>query len=120
MISCFVIHFLQFSLGFRVIILSIIDRGAGSVAVRALPAFHTTFSTSGIFEIILLVSRSISKALFSETSGRVTGIYMILPSSRGGINSLHIFKNIQNDIKNTIKVIQSTVFLNLSEKSKRG
>jgi hypothetical protein len=111
MISLLVIHSLHSDFGFKVIIDSNIANGAGSVAVRALQAFHTTFTTSGISDIILFDSISKSLALLSLTSGTVIGIYMIDHSSSGGINSEPILVNNQNQITNNIQLIHNTVFL---------
>jgi hypothetical protein len=94
-----------------VIIVSNIASGAGSVAVFALPAFQTTFSTSGISEIILFDSMSSSLALFSLTSGKVIGIYIRLPSSKGGINSEPIRVNNPTHVNNKIHAIIRAVFL---------
>jgi hypothetical protein len=85
-----VIPSLRSSFGFNVIIVSIIAKGAGSVAVSALPALPTTVATSGNSHIILFVCSNISKAFSSETSGIVMGIYMIDHSSSGGMNSVPI------------------------------
>jgi len=114
MISLLVIHSLHSDFGFKVIIVSSIASGAGSVAVRALHAFHTTFSTSGTSDIILFDSISKSLALLSLTSGTVIGIYIIDHSSSGGINSEPIFENNQNQITRSIQLIPRTVFLFLN------
>jgi hypothetical protein len=114
MISLLVIHSLHSDFGFKVIILSNIAKGAGSVAVKALHAFQTTFTTSGTSAIILLDSISKSLALLSLTSGTVIGIYIMLHSSSGGINSEPIFVNNQNQITSSIPLIQRTTFLFLS------
>jgi hypothetical protein len=90
---------------------SSIASGAGSVAVLALHAFQTTFSTSGISEIILFDSISKSLALLSLTSGKVIGIYIILHSSRGGINSEPIRVNNQIHRIKSIHDIANATFL---------
>lgn len=99
---------------------SSIASGAGSVAVRALQAFPTTFSTSGISDMILFVSMSKSLALLSLTSGTVIGIYMILPSSRGGMNSLPIRVNKIHHTASITSEITSDAFLNFKAANKTG
>jgi hypothetical protein len=106
-----VIHSLHSDFGLRVIIVSSIANGAGSVAVKALQAFHTTFSTSYRLDIILFVSISRSLALLSLTLGTVIGIYIILPSSSGGINSEPILVNNHNHRIKSTQLIARTVFL---------
>ena len=83
----------HWSSGLRLMIVSNISKGAGSVAVRALPALPKTESTSGKSFIILSWVWSISAALVTETPGRVTGMYMSVPSFSGGMNSLPIFES---------------------------
>ena len=62
------------SSGFKLITVSIISVGAGSVAVEARPALPQTDSTSGKDLMILSwVCRS-SAALVTEMPGNVTGI----------------------------------------------
>ena len=62
------------SMGFRFITVSNISKGAGSVAVSALPASPKTLSTSGKLLIILSCVWSISAAFVTETPGSVTGM----------------------------------------------
>ena len=73
--------------GFSIIIVSTILIGELSVAVLALPAFPKTSSTSGTDFIILSCTCKILFTSELETSGKVTGIKRIEPSSNGGINS---------------------------------
>ena len=77
-------------LGFRLMVVSIIDRGAGSVAVSARPILPNTCATSGKVIRILSVCCNNSLALVIEMPGNVLGIYRISPSSKGGMNSLPI------------------------------
>ena len=73
--------------GFRTMTVSIIESGAGSVAVSARPAFPNTVLTSGNF----LSARSwVSTRVFAssmEIPGTVIGMKRMEPSSRGGMNS---------------------------------
>ena len=64
----------HWSCGFRVMVVSIIDRGAGSVAVSARPTLPKTFSTSGKVRMMRSVCCSSSRALVTETPGRVVGM----------------------------------------------
>ncbi len=73
--------------GFKRMIVSIMLIGELSVAVLALPAFPKTFSTSGTDFIILSCTCRILFTSELETSGNVTGINRMEPSSSGGINS---------------------------------
>jgi hypothetical protein len=67
-------------------IVSIILIGLLSVAVLALPAFPKTWVTSGIdYYLVLNLQYSFTSEL--DTSGKVTGMNKIDPSSKGGINS---------------------------------
>ena len=76
------------SLGFSIMMVSIILMGELSVAVLARPALPNTWSTSGTDMMILSCTCKIRLASALEISGRVTGIKRMLCSSRGGINSL--------------------------------
>src|SRR5487761_1914660 len=87
-ISSFFIPGLHSDFGFNKIIVSIILMGELSVAVLALPALPKTFLTSGTEAIILSCTCNILFTSELETSGIVTGINRIEPSSNGGINSL--------------------------------
>lgn len=62
------------STGFNIIIVSIMDNGAGSVAVSALPALPNTLLTSGKLLMILSVCSNISCTLAIDIPGRVEGI----------------------------------------------
>ena len=86
-ISFFVNPGLHTDLGLSKMIVSIILIGELSVAVLALPALPKTFSTSGTDLIILSCTCKILFTSELETSGSVTGINKIEPSSNGGINS---------------------------------
>ncbi len=68
-------------------VVSIIDSGAGSVAVSARPTLPNTDSTSGKVLMILSVCCSISLALVIEMPGKVVGMYRRSPSHSGGMNS---------------------------------
>ena len=74
--------------GFRLMMVSNISVGAGSVAVCARPDLPNTDCTSGK----LLMMRSCicisSAALVTEMPGKVAGIYISVPSSSAGMNSL--------------------------------
>ena len=77
-------------LGFNVMIVSNISVGAGSVAVSALPALPNTVSTSGN-DLMMRSCVCISSAAFvTERPGSVVGMYISVPSSRFGMNSLPI------------------------------
>src|SRR5205085_807563 len=73
--------------GFNRMIVSVILIGELSVAVLALPAFPNTFLTSGMFLMILSCTCKSCFACELDTSGWVTGINKMEPSSSGGINS---------------------------------
>ena len=88
-----VIPFRHSFLGLRFIMDSAISIGAGSVGVSALPAFPTTVSTSGTVIISALLFLRSSTTRVIEALGRVTGMSRIVPSSKGGINSLPIMGN---------------------------
>ncbi len=75
------------ALGFRFTIVSNISVGAGSVAVFARPALPSTDCTSGKVFRILFCSCTSSAALVTERPGSETGMYMIVPSLRLGMNS---------------------------------
>ena len=60
--------------GFSVIVVSIIDRGAGSVAVSARPIFPKTLSTSGNALMILSVCCNNSRAFVTDRPGKVVGM----------------------------------------------
>src|ERR1039458_10729907 len=73
--------------GLRTMSVSIMENGAGSVDVSARPALPKTRSTSGT----VLMTRSICCSSFSapvtDKPGKVVGMYRMVPSLRGGINS---------------------------------
>ena len=74
--------------GLKVIVVSIMVSGAGSVAVSARPILPNTVSTSGTDLISLSVCCNSSRALPMDRPGRVVGMYIQSPSSSGGMNSL--------------------------------
>ena len=74
--------------GLSWIIVSIIVKGAGSVAVSARPTLPKTLATSGTVRISRSVCCSSSRALSMEMPGWVLGMYMRSPSFRGGMNSV--------------------------------
>ncbi len=82
-----VIPALHWSSGFKVITVSTILRGAGSVAVFARPIFPNTLSTSGNFISILSWMCRILEASVIDIPGTAVGIYSIDPSLSGGMNS---------------------------------
>ncbi len=89
------------SLGFSSITVSIIDRGAGSVGVSALPIFPKTQSC------FLKTSTPSSKGI----PGKVDGIYKIAPSFNFGINSDGIFLRIKREnmgSKKREKIVQKS------------
>ena len=61
-------------LGFSMMVVSIIDSGAGSVAVSARPTLPNTFSTSGKVRIIRSVCCRSSPAFVTEMPGNVVGM----------------------------------------------
>jgi len=73
--------------GLSCMTVSIIDSGAGSVAVSARPILPNTVLTSGTDLINLSVCCNNCCALPMDIPGKVVGIYMISPSFRSGINS---------------------------------
>jgi hypothetical protein len=73
--------------GFSVMVVSIMLKGAGSVAVSARPIFPKVWCTSGNEAIIRSVCWSSSLALVMEMPGKVVGMYNRSPSFRGGMNS---------------------------------
>ena len=85
--SFFVMPGRHWLFGFRVMIVSIMLRGALSVAVSARPAFPRTCSTSGTLRMMLSCSERIRATSVTEAFGSVTGIYRSDPSSSGGMNS---------------------------------
>ena len=112
-ISFFVRPDLHCDFGFSSTIVSIILIGELSVALLALPALPKTFSTSGTDLIILSCTCKIFFTSELETSGKVTGMKRIEPSSSGGINSR---PRLNNNGMMTIKAIILTaivVFLHL-------
>ena len=81
----------QSDLGFRLITVSNISVGAGSVAVAARPALPNTLATSGNDLMIRFWICSSSADLVIDRPGRVVGMYMIVPSFRLGMNSVPSF-----------------------------
>ena len=66
---------------------SIISIGAGSVGDSARPALPTTMSTSGNRQRIMSHALRSSPASVAEARGAVTGMFITIPSSSGGMNS---------------------------------
>ena len=75
------------SFGFSWMTVSIMVRGAGSVAVSARPILPNTCLTSGTARIRRSVCCSSSWALPIDRPGRVVGMYIRSPSSSSGMNS---------------------------------
>ncbi len=73
--------------GLRLITVSNISSGAGSVAVWARPALPYTEATSGKLLMIRSVICNSSPALVTDRPGRDEGMYMIVPSLSVGMNS---------------------------------
>src|SRR6185437_11952657 len=88
MMLSLVTPFLHSLLGFSITIVSIILIGELSVAVLALPALPSTDFTSGSEARILSCTCKILFTSLLDTSGSVTGMNNMEPSSSGGINSL--------------------------------
>ena len=66
--------FLHSSLGFKITVVSIIEKGAGSVEVSARPALPKTLSTSGKLFNILSWAWSSLEASVTDKPGKVVGI----------------------------------------------
>src|SRR5665213_58827 len=88
MMLSFETPFLHSLRGFNITIVSIILIGELSVAEFTLPALPSTDFTSGSLARILSWTCKILFTSALETSGKVTGIKRMLPSSNGGINSV--------------------------------
>ena len=71
----------------RLITVSTISRGAGSVAVSARPALAKTLSTSGNVMRMRSWSSIASRIVSIDDPGNVTGMYSRVPSHKGGMNS---------------------------------
>ena len=76
------------SSGLRLMTVSNISSGAGSVAVRARPALPNTDSTSGKPLMIRSCCCSSSDALVTDMPGSDAGMYSSVPSLSVGMNSL--------------------------------
>jgi len=76
------------SCGLRLITVSNISSGAGSVAVCARPALPYTSATSGKLLMILSCVCSSSAALVTDMPGNEAGMKSSVPSFRVGMNSL--------------------------------
>ena len=74
--------------GFRLMTVSNISSGAGSVAVAARPALPNTDATSGKLLMILSWVCSSSAALVTDIAGSAVGMYSSVPSFSAGMNSL--------------------------------
>src|SRR5207244_215366 len=77
----------HWSSGFRLMMVSNISTGAGSVAVAARPALPNTLATSGKPLMMRSEVCSSSAALVTDMPGTLTGIYISVPSFSVGINS---------------------------------
>ena len=75
------------SLGFKLMTVSVMFTGAGSMALSARPILPTTLSTSGSCAMMLSCQRRISVALVREMLGSVMGMNRAVSSSSGGMNS---------------------------------
>ena len=73
--------------GLRTIVVSIMEKGAGSVDDSARPALPNTRTTSGTSAISRSIVCRRRDASVTESPGRVVGMYSRLPSSSGGKNS---------------------------------
>src|SRR6266581_5227970 len=73
--------------GLRTITVSIIENGAGSVEVSALPDLPSTLWTSGNRVMMRSWACINCCACVTEMPGRVEGMYNSEPSSSGGMNS---------------------------------
>lgn len=74
--------------GFRVMVVSIISTGAGSVAVSKRPSLPATVCTSGNDLSTRSCQLMISFTSVREVPGSSTGMNSRLPSLSGGMNSL--------------------------------
>ena len=115
MMSFLVRFFLHSLCGFNSTIVSIMLMGELSVAVFALPALPSTFFTSGIDLISLSCTCKILFASLLDTSGKVTGIKRMEPSSSGGINSRPKLNSIGILIARAMILMASVVFLHLMQ-----
>jgi hypothetical protein len=77
----------HWSSGFRLMMVSNISTGAGSVAVAARPALPNTLATSGKLLMMRSETCSSSTALVTDMPGTLTGMYISVPSFSVGINS---------------------------------
>jgi hypothetical protein len=77
----------HWSSGFRLMMVSNISTGAGSIAVAARPALPNTSATSGKPLMMRSEVCSSSAALVTDMPGTLTGIYISVPSFSVGINS---------------------------------
>jgi len=95
-------------LGFRVITVSSMESGAGSVEVSALPALPNTRFTSGKpFRMRSVTCRSFCASVM-EMPGMVVGIYISEPSSRGGMNSDPSFRKTGTVTSTRTRAVPST------------
>jgi hypothetical protein len=75
----------HWSSGFRLMMVSNISTGAGSVAVAARPALPNTLATSGKLLMMRSEVCSSSPALVTDMPGTLTGMYIRVPSFSVGI-----------------------------------
>src|SRR5260221_6670790 len=109
MMSSFLIPLRHSSFGFNRIMVSTMLIGELSVAVFARPALPKTFFTSGMLLMILSWTCKSCFASELDISGIVTGINNMVPSSKGGINSLPRLINKGILISNAIILMVSVV-----------
>ncbi len=79
--------------GLRMMTVSSMDRGAGSVDVSARPALPRTLWTSGNCRMMRSVTWRTFWASVIDRPGMVVGMYSSDPSSRGGMNSEPSLRN---------------------------
>ena len=79
--------------GFKMIVVSIISTGAGSVAVSARPSLPATERTSGTWLITLSCHDMMRFTSVSDVLGSSTGMKSREPSLSGGMNSLPMPRN---------------------------
>ena len=113
MTSFLLIPFLHSDCGFSSTMVSIMLIGELSVAVFALPALPKTFFTSGTDLMSLSCTCKMRFASLLLTSGSVTGMNKIEPSSSGGINSLPRLISMGILMANAMMFTASVVFRHL-------
>ncbi len=96
--------------GLRLMMVSNISSGAGSVALLARPALPNTDSTSGKPLMIRSWSCMVSAALVTDMPGRLEGMYISVPSLRVGMNSVPSFSAGNTDIASTATATTTVSF----------